>query len=289
MFVDADYGMPIDPCLLGAFDEERGAAGPKPQELDERDMFLLNLPTAGKAIAGTVGVNGSGASGAQTPTSEALPLSGEAPEAATTSLGPQSSIKKAGLQRPASTPKRAFDHSLEGQLQAIDDSFKYYAKYGDHADGEQELLRDLRHPTNSSLRAVEAIPIFPDEDLWANNYSVYSFDVAPEPEYTLDKKSKLGADELRALENSARASMVFRPRTEKNAFGEDDKWIECYLPGSEDTARRVRRRLESGGLVARDDEDVEYRFERSREYNIISATAQRQDFYMLTYKPSTDS
>ncbi|KAJ2629563.1 hypothetical protein GGF44_004244, partial [Coemansia sp. RSA 1694] len=171
MFVDADYGMPIDPCLLGAFDEERGAAGPRPQELDERDMFLLNLPTAGKAIAGTVGVNGSGASGAQTPTSEALPLNGEAPETATTGLGPQSSIKKAGLQRPASTPKRTFDHSLEGQLQAIDESFKYYAKYGDHADGEQELLRDLRHATNSSLRAVEAIPIFPDEDLWANNYS----------------------------------------------------------------------------------------------------------------------
>ncbi|KAJ2047763.1 hypothetical protein GGI08_006179 [Coemansia sp. S2] len=83
--------------------------------------------------------------------------------------------------------------------------------------------------------------------------------------------------------------MVFRPRTERNAFGEDDKWIECFLPASEDTARRVRRRLEDAEPVGRGDEGVEYRFEKSRDYNIIPITTQRQDLYMLTYKPATDS
>ncbi|KAJ2888327.1 hypothetical protein IWW38_004961, partial [Coemansia aciculifera] len=276
MLVDADYGMPIDPCLLGAFDEERGAASSEPQELDDKDRFMLELPSAG--------VGGSGTSGAQASTPASQQLNGEALETTAASLGQQSATKKPGLQRMASNLKRTFDHSLEGQLQAINESFKFYAKHG-----EQDLLRDLKHPTNSSLRAVEAIPLFPDDDLWANTYSVYSFDAAPDPEYTLDKKYKLGADELQALENGARESMVFRPRTEKNAFGEDDKWIECFLPGSEDTARRVRRRLESGSSVVRDDEGVEYRFERSREYNIIPANAQRQDLYMLSFKPATDS
>ncbi|KAJ1909282.1 hypothetical protein GGI13_004066 [Coemansia sp. RSA 455] len=291
MFVDADYGMPIDPCLLGAFDEERGATGPKPQVLDEKDQFLLNLPTASKASNGTIGATGiNGGSGPQTPASSALPQAGGAPETmATTGPGQHSGVRKSGLQRVSSNLKRKFDHSLEGQLQAIDESFKYYAKYSDQADGEQELLRDLRHPTNSSLRAVEAVPIFPDEDLWSNTYSVYSFDAAPEPEYTLSKRNKLGAEELRALENGARESMVFRPRTERNAFGEDDKWIECFLPASEDTARRVRRRLEDAEPVGRGDEGVEYRFEKSRDYNIIPITTQRQDLYMLTYKPATDS
>ncbi|KAJ2835097.1 hypothetical protein GGI24_000065 [Coemansia furcata] len=287
MFVDADYGMPIDPCLLGAFDEERGAVGPMPQVLDEKDNFLLNLPTANMASNGVSGINGSGP---QTPASSTPPVTSGVPETiGATGLAQNPGVRKAGMQRISSSLKRKFDHSLQGQLQAIDESFEYYAKYSDRADGEQDLLRDLRHPTNSNLQAVEAVPIFPDEDLWPNTYSVYSFDAAPEPEYTLDKKNKLGAEELRELENGARESMVFRPRTAKNAFGEDDKWIECFLPASEDAARRVRRRLEDAGSVRRDDEGVEYRFEKSRDYNIIPITAQRQDFYMLTYKPAADS
>ncbi|KAJ2743049.1 hypothetical protein GGI20_004041 [Coemansia sp. BCRC 34301] len=290
MFVDADYGMPIDPCLLGAFDEERGTAGSRPQEVDERDRFLLNLPTAAKADSSAVSVNGTSASEAQALSSTPMPSNGKVPETAAAGLGPHPAIRKSGLQRTTSGLKRTFDHSLEGQLQAIDESFKYYAKYSDRAGGEEELLRDLRHPTNSALRAVEAVPILPDEDLWANTYSVYSFDAAPEPEYALGKKSRLSADGLQALENNARESMVFRPRAEQNAFGEDDKWIECFLPGSEDTARRIRRRLDDGGSLVSDDEGVEYRFERSREYNIIPTAAQRQDLYMFTYKPpATDS
>ncbi|KAJ2698950.1 hypothetical protein H4218_002937 [Coemansia sp. IMI 209128] len=290
MFVDADYGMPIDPCLLGAFDEERGATGPMPQELDEKDRFLLNLPTANMASNGTIDAASANGSGPQTPASSAPLHTGGAPETTTaTGLGQHPGARKAGLQRTSSNLKRKFDHSLEGQLQAIDESFKYFAKYSDQVDGEQALLRDLRHPTNSSLRAVEAVPIFPDDELWPNTYSVYSFDAAPEPEYTLDKKNRLGVEELRALANGARESMVFRPRTEKNAFGEDDKWIECFLPASEDTARRVRRRLMEAGSVRSDDEGVEYRFEKSRDYNIIPITTQRQDFFMITYKPATDS
>ncbi|KAJ2735639.1 hypothetical protein IW152_001416 [Coemansia sp. BCRC 34962] len=290
MFVDADYGMPIDPCLLGAFDEERGAVGPMPQELDEKDRFLLNLPTASTASNGTIGVTGVNGSGPQTPSSSAPPHAGGASETMA-AAGPAQRLgaRKAGLQRTSSNLKRKFDHSLEGQLQAIGESFKYFAKYSDQVDGEQGLLHDLRHPTNSNLRAIEAVPIFPDEDLWPNTYSVYSFDAAPEPEYTLDKKHQMGEDEHQALANGARESMVFRPRTEKNAFGEDDKWIECFLPASEDAARRVRRRLVEAGSVRSDDEGVEYRFEKSRDYNIIPITTQRQDFFMITYKPATDS
>ncbi|KAJ2814282.1 hypothetical protein FBU31_007348, partial [Coemansia sp. 'formosensis'] len=154
MFVDADYGMPIDPCLLGAFDEERGAVGPMPQVLDEKDNFLLNLPTANTASNGVSGVNGSGP---QTPASSTPPITSGVPETiAATGLGQHPGVRKAGMQRISSSLKRKFDHSLQGQLRAIDESFEYYAKYSDRADGEQDLLRDLRHPTNSNLQAVEA-------------------------------------------------------------------------------------------------------------------------------------
>ncbi|KAJ2480096.1 hypothetical protein EV174_003821 [Coemansia sp. RSA 2320] len=281
LFVDADYGMPIDPCLLGAFDD---GASHEPQQLDERDMFLFDLPTGGSLDAADA--NGDGVSTREAPNGAVQQLAG----GAAAGLGQQSAAKSLGLQRTTSSVKRTFDHSREGQLQAIEESFRFFAKYNDRTDGEKELLNDLKHPTNSKLRAVEASPIFPDEDLWANSYFVFSLDSAPEPDYAAESKAMLDTEERQALGDRARASLVFRPRERLNQIGENEQWIECFLPGSEETARRIRHRMEDAGSMEQEDEDVEYRFEKSLEYSVPARTAaNRQRLYMITQETTADS
>ncbi|KAJ2606616.1 hypothetical protein H4R99_000250 [Coemansia sp. RSA 1722] len=266
MYVDTDYGMPIDPCMLGAFDEDKAPL--RAQQLDKEDEFLLNLPTVFNSMSTADTQPGSAGSGTQTPTSQT-------PAKAT---GPSSRMANAGT-------KRVFDHSVEGQLRAIEDSFKHFNKYAAVPDGEKELLRSLRHPTNSELQAVEAIPLFPDEDLWPNMYTVFSMDSRPEPEYLSDKgkRTKLSADERKEQGDLARDSLVFRPRVRQNQIGEDEQWIECFLPEDAETAQKVRQRLQTAGSVTAEDEGVEYRFEKSNEYDMpVRPASLRQDLYMFT-------
>ncbi|KAJ1826325.1 hypothetical protein LPJ56_002236, partial [Coemansia sp. RSA 2599] len=272
MYVDADYGMPIDPCILGAFDEDKAPL--RAQQLDKEDEFLLNLPTAFHAMSTADNQSGGTGSGTQTPTLQS----------AAKATGPSSRIANAGT-------KRVFDHSVEGQLRAIEDSFKYFSKYAAMPNGEQELLSNLRHPTNSELRAVEAIPLFPDESLWPNMYSVFSMDTRPEPEYLSDKakKARVSSDERKEQGDLARESLVFRPRVRQNQIGEDEQWIECFLPEDAETAEKVRQRMQQAGSVTAADEGVEYRFEKSNEYDMpVRPASLRQDLYMITCDTEND-
>ncbi|PIA13938.1 hypothetical protein COEREDRAFT_10876 [Coemansia reversa NRRL 1564] len=266
MFVDADCGMPIDPCFLGTFDEDAGTARPKVHQLDKEDEFLLNLPSAvgGDTSGFTPEVNGSNTPGAHTPGGASTPRTTAPP-------------------RTSSSVKRVFDHSLRGQLQAIEESFQFFAQYDERPEGERDLLRDLRHPTNSTLHAVEAVPLLPDEQLWPNMYTVFSVDVCPEPEYITEKMATLDIEERRNLGDKARESLIFRPRVRRNNIGEDEQWIECFLPENEDTAARFHRRLEESAPANEDDQTIEYRFEKSREYDVpVRPATHRQDLYMIS-------
>ncbi|KAI8325106.1 hypothetical protein GQ54DRAFT_29291 [Martensiomyces pterosporus] len=282
MHVDAELGMPIDPCLLGVFDEDKAVARPKPQKLDEKDEFLLHLPSssnpaAAKSEAGTPAAN---ASGSNTP--GAQPQNG--PPAT------QSTRHPASGRATSTSLKQKFDHSKEGQLQAIEESFRFFARYDESPNGEEDLLRGLKHPSNSRLRAVEAIPLLPDEDIWPNMYTVFSLDTCPDPVYVSQRSSDLDAAETKRLGDEARQTLIFRPRVRRNNFDEDERWIECFLPEDEDTARRVRRRLENTTQAGGDDEEVEFRFERSREYDapIRPESSNRQDLHMITMKSAAD-
>ncbi|KAJ2171395.1 hypothetical protein GGH16_002878 [Coemansia sp. RSA 560] len=219
LMVDADYGMPIDPCLLGVFDD---TAHTEPQPLDPEDEFLLNLPT-------------SSADRTAEPTTRA-------PAAASRALGP---ARTNGTRRP-------FDHSRAGQLQAIDDSFHFFSKF----DNDEEMLRSLRHPTNSKLRAVEAMPLLPNETLWPTNYVLFSLD----------------ADPAENCSDVTRESLVFLSQQGSNELGETDTWCEAYLPESEDTARRMRENTADAS---------EYRLRSARDYDAQSDPS-TQSHYMIT-------
>ncbi|KAJ2664183.1 hypothetical protein IWW48_000952 [Coemansia sp. RSA 1200] len=285
MIVDADYGMPIDPCLLGAFDEDRGASMISGAQIDEKDRFLLNLPTVANASA-TSALAAEAASqsdGISTP-----PVSQQ----------PGLGAKQFGAQRtPAggNIAKRMFDHSVEGQLRTIEESFACFSKYDTSSpDGYQAHLRDLKHPTDPKLHAVESYELFPDADLWPNVYTAFLTDVCADPEFLVEKKNKPDPEEYKRVADLARDSLIFRPRVRQNHLGEDEQWIESFLPEDEDTAIRIRKRLHSGALFDESvDQDVEYRFEKSREYDMPvrpdTATAGRQDLYMIAIDTSESS
>ncbi|KAJ2451237.1 hypothetical protein EV183_003741 [Coemansia sp. RSA 2336] len=242
LMVDADYGMPIDPCLLGAFDDKPMA----PQELDPEDEFLLHLPTTDAretdqgADAGTPNIR----KAARTP----------------------------GLKRTSSGAKRAFDHSLQGQLQAIEGSFKYFDKFA----SEQELLQSLKHPTNSQLRAVESIPLFPDETLWPSNYALFSMDTCPDPDYA----KALQPDEYRG--EKARESMLFLSQAGTNNLGEDETWCEVFLPETNEIAEHVSAQLRESAV-----DDTEHRLKIACEYDAQNDPI-KQKHLMLTIGEGDD-
>ncbi|KAJ2777443.1 hypothetical protein GGI15_004501 [Coemansia interrupta] len=269
MYVDADYGMPIDLCLLGVFDDD--SAPMEQQQLDKEDEFLLNLPTSLESTTVSDNANAGGASGTQTPTVSAP-------------TKPASSLHRSSVVGGAH--KRIFDHTVEGQLRAIEDSFRYFNKYDESADGQQELLASLKHPKNNKLHAVESIPLFPNEHLWLNKYTMFSLDTRPEAEYVLEKErnGELTAEESLAEGNLARDSLLLRPRTQMNQLGENEQWIETFLPGSSEVARRVRRRLDEAGSFTQEDSGVTYRFEKSDEFDVpVHPATLTQDLYMITH------
>ncbi|ORX70797.1 hypothetical protein DL89DRAFT_322198 [Linderina pennispora] len=255
MHIDADLGMPIDPCMLGTFDEDYRPGALQPQELDPRDEFLLNLPTTTEPAAPAPNTSSTSTSGG-----------------------------------PAARPvvrvqeKRKFDHSLEGQLQAIEDTFACYAKYADLEDGQARLLRDMKHPTNSKLTAVEAIPVFPDEHTWVNNYTAFTLDTCPEPQYTSMKNCPdMDAAKRQKLGDEARQSIVFRLRDRTNNFGQSERWVESFLPEDSEMATKIHERLTDGRQAGEQDSGVEYRFEKARDYDLPGLSeAHRQDMYMFT-------
>ncbi|KAJ2774707.1 hypothetical protein IWQ57_000695, partial [Coemansia nantahalensis] len=264
LFVDADYGMPIDPCILGTFDDAEDAARHGAQALDKDDEFLLSLPTPAAA---------------QPPGREPDASGPGAPQAQTAAQPARASA----AHRATGAARRAFDHSLEGQLRAIDESFAFFAKYSADADGEAALLRDLKHPTNSSLHAVESLPLFPDSEIWPNIYTVFSLDVCPEPEFVAKMQPEPDAAERRRLGDAARDALVFRPRVRPNNIGENEQWIETFLPESPGTAERLASRLAAATLASERDVGVEYRLDGSREYDVpVRPATQRQDLYMLS-------
>ncbi|KAJ2662587.1 hypothetical protein IW148_002858 [Coemansia sp. RSA 1199] len=220
LMVDADYGMPIDPCLLGVFDDTAHA---EPQPLDPEDEFLLNLPTSSADR-----------------TAEPITRTPAAPAFRT--VGPART----------NGARRTFDHSRNGQLQAIDDSFHFFSKF----DNDDEMLRSLRHPTNSKLRAVESMPLLPNETLWPTNYVLFSLD----------------ADPAENCSDVARESLVFLSQQGSNELGETDTWCEAYVPESEDTAHRMRENTAQAD---------ECRLRSARDYDAQSDPS-TQSHYMIT-------
>ncbi|KAJ1936646.1 hypothetical protein FBU59_004987, partial [Linderina macrospora] len=255
MHIDADLGMPIDPCMLGTFDEDYKPGAQRPQKLDAEDEFLLHLPTSTETPAAV-------------------------PNAASTNA-PNGPPAKPAVRVQE---KRKFDHSREGQLQAIEDTFACYAKYADLEDGQEKLLRDIKHPTNPKLTAVEAIPVFPDEHTWANTYTAFTLDTCPEPQHASKKRRpSLDAVERQRLGDEARKSIVFRPRERVNNFGEKEQWVESFLPEDSEMAVKIHERLIAGRQADEQDAGVEYRFEKARDYDLpIRPESHRQDMYMIT-------
>jgi len=56
---------------------------------------------------------------------------------------------------------------LPEQIKKIEDSF------------DENMNLEFKHPTNTSLKPIEVLPIYPSEDLWGNQYLEFVFDSDP--------------------------------------------------------------------------------------------------------------
>ncbi|KAJ1679157.1 hypothetical protein EV182_002616, partial [Spiromyces aspiralis] len=169
-YADSELGIPIDPCMLGVFDEVQEK--PELHRLDPEDEFLLAKP-------------GAPAGAKKAPQA----LSGKALRALAISTP---KMPKPAASRPDTTkPSRAVpeDFPVETQIEAVTQTFEYFSKIEDGGEqAKDEFLAGLRHPMDSSLKAVDMYPLVPNFEQWQYTYSTLIYDELPIPQYVKDAK-----------------------------------------------------------------------------------------------------
>jgi hypothetical protein len=111
-----------------------------------------------------------------------------------------------------------------------------------------------KHPTNPKLRAEEILPLFPDEDLWGNDYSEVVFDTDPAGDEQIGNKRKLAIL--------------------KSFVGLDSTGLKYFLP--------KRRRLEDEDEPEAEDlMEGETEYEWVREFKYRLHKAQGENFLFV--------
>ncbi|CAB4486936.1 unnamed protein product [Rhizophagus irregularis] len=154
------------------------------------------------------------------------------------------------------------DQSHEEQIKAIDRTFE--------KANDPEFLSTLKHPSNSSLKVKEIIPVFPEfqESLRGQN----KFDRDPWEGYEIDDDEDKGAE--KELRMSKAIIIPGEDRHGKNLF-------RLYVPDVESANRLVK-------IKSFDDTKNEaYHFKWVRDYNIDSDTVmENQDLLFVEQNPT---
>jgi hypothetical protein len=66
---------------------------------------------------------------------------------------------------------KLLDRSIQGQISAIQHTFEYVNDY--------EKMQNLQHPIHKHLKVAEVFPVYPDWELWGNEYTHAVFDTNP--------------------------------------------------------------------------------------------------------------
>ncbi|RKP09601.1 RNA polymerase II-associated [Thamnocephalis sphaerospora] len=151
------------------------------------------------------------------------------------------------------------DCSREAQLRLIETSFEKM---------EQLDLSKLRHPKNPSLRAVESIPLLPDNADDDVNFTAYTHCVferppgaQPEAEVTLDPNSSM----MRKAKTA-----ILKPMEDMES---GEKFLACFLP--------TKRALDALESAEHEEEELDYILSRDYSYDAMPTEGNRQMMMVL--------
>ncbi|KAF8659869.1 hypothetical protein AX16_001753 [Volvariella volvacea WC 439] len=238
MIVDAECGMPLDLGLYECLWEENAddsELNPDPLNLPElhpKDKFLLD-----DASAHTPFANGhmSTAGGSSTPLAHVPWLR------KTEYLTGRDHVQRGGQQEPKHIVAAPIDVSRNAQIRDIEASFA--------ACNENFSFENLRHPNKPNVTAVESYEVFPDVDIWANQYDLFRFSERP-GERAVD------------VEDPRLDCAILRPmKTEHDSF------LAYYLTRDDDAAVNLKQtRLVLPAYKVQDSqEETTFRFVRDYE------------------------
>ncbi|KAK7056329.1 hypothetical protein VNI00_002882 [Paramarasmius palmivorus] len=238
MIVDAECGMPLDLGKWECLWEENAddsALNPNLNNLPKLDPAdeLLAFDAAGSSSTFTNGHH----------TGTSTPLPGPA-------LGSVPWLRKTEYtsdrtQRSAAEPKNVMlapvDVSRSAQIRDIEASFD--------ACNEKFSLSSLKHPTKPNVVAEESYEVFPDSDIWANQYDLFRFSERPGERPVDQEDPRLDCAVLRPM------------------ISDHDSFLAYYLTPDDETAQKFKEMR--GSLqpyeVSETGEEIEFRFIRDYE------------------------
>ncbi|KAF8637578.1 hypothetical protein AX17_002647 [Amanita inopinata Kibby_2008] len=254
MIVDAECGMPLDlgqwECL---WDENPDDSALNPDlenlpKLDPKDAYLLGDPSSSTAPY-VNGQSGPSVSGPSTPLTH-VPW-----------LRKTEYISREGVQRSSNVhePKlnmtQTIDVSRTAQLRDIEASFI--------ACNDKFNVTSLRHPTKPDVTAVESYEVFPDTDIWANQYDLFRFSERP-GERSVD------------VDDSRLDCAIFRPmKTDHDSF------LAYYLTQDDESAVRFKevRTALSPYEVPEDQQETTFHF--ARDYETVKVEQEVPNEFLL--------
>ncbi|KAJ3088239.1 hypothetical protein HK102_009194 [Quaeritorhiza haematococci] len=255
---EEEHGVPVDLMKLGVFEralkrpDER--LEPNPEALDPEDRALLVRPpdqTAAKTISRPRPIV-PWLRRTEYISAETSRTTGTKSESVETKMG-ISIMKDKNMTK-------LMDRSREGQIRAIEHTFEYVA--------DKEKLQAIKHPTDKSLKVAEVFPVFPDWELWSNEYTHAFFDADPIANLGANvQREKTSTDPTHQVKlEEALLKPMRNPRNPKQTF------IAYYAP-TESTVEKIankRKRREEREEFGEDEDDedtYEYQYERDFSHN----------------------
>ncbi|KAJ1922158.1 hypothetical protein H4219_000020 [Mycoemilia scoparia] len=271
-YVDSELGVPIEPCLLGAFDENQEELVPK--ELDPEDQFLLSLPELAKSATNKAGQSTSN-----------LSTLGKSYHSATLASRQAHGLSQASSGKGAQNIPE--DFTVDKQIRAIEQTFDFFAEpEGEDKDKQKTFLESLRHPTNPKLQATEMYQLLPNEEQWANTYSVLIYESLPHPK-NIDNLQEMSCEERNIACNKSYDSAFVRMLPLSDQYGKRVNWIEHYLPVNSKETQNIAECFEEAdrGLQP---VGKKLEFEKHYTYNFpVDQKATKQDQCLFTFHEST--
>ncbi|TFK74984.1 RNA polymerase II-associated protein [Pluteus cervinus] len=251
MIVDADCGMPLDLSVYESLweeDADDSELNPDPLRLpksDPRDAFLL-----GDIVSAPTPYTNGQHSGPST----SAPLA-HVPWLRKTEYISRDSSQRSNTQEPKHIITANIDVSRAAQLRDIEASFT--------ACNENFELASLRHPTKPNVTAVESYEVFPNADIWANQYDLFKFSERP-------------GDRAPDIEDPRLDCAILRPmKTEHDSF------LAYYLSESDQAAydfKEMRRALAPYEVSAEEEETI---FKFIRDYETVKVEQEVPNEFLL--------
>lgn len=159
---------------------------------------------------------------------------------------------------PLKTLKTAQD-----QMRAIERNFEYYL--------DDNYLGTIKHPTNPDLRIEEVFPVFPDFEMWTQQFThvVYTEDPGHKDHISSSSKPSEADQEAQLLAMTARQEALLKPMS--NPEDAKDVFLSCYMPDEESSARLTlkRKQLEEFGEELEEMMDEEGAAGGELQYNYV--------------------